>query len=82
MKAVPDLKTAAGFLSERQDFLYVQVIASDGDGWDVVVRVDGTYAERASAEAAAAGIRDLMDGLEDVEKSRRHWWHGPPWRRP
>lgn len=75
-----DTSTAAGFLSERHDFLYVHVVKSAGDGWDVVVRIDGSYAERASAEGAAEGIRMMMDRLTDVDKTNRFWWDGPPWK--
>ena len=75
-------KTAAGFLTERQDFLYVYVAESaGGSGWDVVLRVDGTYTDRATAEGAADGIREWMAGLTDVGMARRHWWQGPPWVR-
>ena len=75
-------KTAAGFLTERQDFLYVYVTeSSGGPGWDVVVRVDGTYTDRATAEGAADGIREWMTSLTDVGKTRRHWWFGSPWVR-
>ena len=71
-------KTAAGFLTERQDFLYVYVTESaGGPGWDVVLRVDGTYADRATAEHTAEGIREWMTSLTDVGRTHRHWWSGP-----
>jgi hypothetical protein len=73
----PDLLTAAGFLTERQDLLYVYVVKR-GSGWDVVLRVDGTYHDRANAEDAAVDIRDWVSALTDVGKSDRLWWGGPP----
>ena len=96
MTMFPD-PTAAEFLSERRDFLYVYVVRSAGDptGWDVVIRIDGTYSDRATAEGAAGCIRDRMDAITDA-RSRVHvsgqkraprqdgriWWYGPPWKRP
>ena len=76
-----DVTTAAGCLTERQDYLYVYVADSPGNGWDVVVRVDGTYPDRADAEGAAVHIRERLDSLTDVGRSKRHWWNGPPWLR-
>lgn len=70
-----DPRTAAGFLSERADFLYVY---QAGDGWDVVVRVDGTYPTEEDAIEAAEGIRHWLDMLEDVSMEGRIWWDGPP----
>lgn len=75
------MSTAAGFLSERQDYLHVFVTKSPGHGWDVVVRVDGSYSSKAWAEAAAGGIRQWMEGLTDVRHDKRRWWQGPPWKR-
>jgi hypothetical protein len=72
-------ETAAGFLSERQDFLHVFVVKSPGSGWDVVVRIDGSYSGRGMAEGAAECMRDWITSLIDVEKDRRYWWDGPPW---
>ena len=74
-----DLLTAAGFLTERQDLLYVYPVKSvAGSGWDVVVRIDGIYSTRANAIDAAEDIRDWMDHLTDVGKMERPWWGGPP----
>ncbi len=73
--------TAAGFLSERQDFLYVFVVKSPGDGWDVVLRVDGSYSDRRGAERGAAGIVEWIEGIRDIRSDKRKWWHGPPWLR-
>jgi hypothetical protein len=71
--------TAREFLSERRDFLYVYAAPSEsGTGWDVVVRIDGTYSEHADAEDAGGGIRQMFDMLVDVPRDRRTWWEGPP----
>ncbi len=82
----PDDRTAAAFLSERRDFLYVYVVRSaGGSGWDVVMRLDGTYTDRADAEGVVAMYRTaLTDGTfaADVRTDGRHWWEGPPWRKP
>ncbi len=72
--------SAAGFLSERQDFLYVYAAPSEGDGWDVVMRIDGTYFDEASAKVAAEGMRQWINGLKDVDKRNRAWWRGAPWK--
>jgi hypothetical protein len=78
-----DLKTAAGFLSERQDYLHVYAAPSvSGSGWDVVMRIDGTYSGRELAEAAAGGMREWIGRLRDVASDDRGWWDGPPWLRP
>jgi hypothetical protein len=75
------MDTAAGFLQERRDFLHVYAAPSvSGSGWDVVVRIDGTYDSQANAEDAASGIRQMMEALKDVPMDGRTWWNGPPWR--
>lgn len=75
-------ETAAEFLTERRDFLYVYATKSaSGQGWDVVVRVDGTYSSKVGAEGAAEGIREWMANLSDVPREGRDWWYGPPWKR-
>jgi hypothetical protein len=74
-------ETAADFLTERQDFLYVYATRSVGGGWDVALRVDGSYVDLEDAEAAAAGIRQRLDSLTGVGKTKRVWWFGPPWGR-
>ena len=78
-ETAPDLLTAAGFLTERQDFLYVYATKSvSGAGWDVVVRIDGTYSDRTNAKDAALDIADWLTSLTDVGKTERYWWGGPP----
>jgi hypothetical protein len=39
----PDPDTPAGFLAARRDFLSVETVDRPGGGWDVVLRIDGTY---------------------------------------
>jgi hypothetical protein len=50
-----------------------------GDGFDVVLRVDGTYDDRDGAEDALEGIKHRIEELNDVPGGRRIWWDGPPW---
>jgi hypothetical protein len=80
---MPDPLTAAGFLTERADFLFVYHTPSPrGEGWDVVIRIDGTYSEEHRAIEAAEGIRGWIDSLVDVPNEGRSWSAGPPeWRR-
>jgi hypothetical protein len=76
-----DITTAAGLLEERADFLHVAVVPSvSGEGFDVVLRLDGTYSDREGAEQAAGGIRSMIEGLTDVPADRRTWSNGPPWQ--
>ncbi len=76
-----ELNTAAGFLSERQDFLHVYTAPSvSGSGYDVVLRIDGTYTSKRDADDAALGMREWMERLTDVDKDDRIWWNGAPWR--
>jgi hypothetical protein len=73
-------ETTSEYMTERQDFLYVYAAPSvAGSGWDVVLRIDGTYADRADAEAAAQEERSRIDALAGAGKARRYWWAGPPW---
>lgn len=70
---------AAEFLNERRDFLYVYPARSaSGQGWDVVVRLDGTYSDEAMVKDAAKEIRRVIDSLTDVRHDDRPWWGGPP----
>lgn len=74
-----DLRTAAGFLTERADFLFVyQVPSPRGEGWDVVLRIDETYSDEKRAIAATQGMREWINLLQDVPNEGRSWAHGPP----
>ena len=69
-----DIHTARGFLTERRDLFHVSVVPGLFDGWDVVLRIDGTYADRPMAEAAAEGMREWMRILTDVPRDGWHAW--------
>ncbi len=62
--------TLAEFLVGRDDFLHLRVVPS-GDGWDIDLRVDGTYTSNADAEDVLAAL------LAMIETPRRAspWWH-------
>ena len=54
-------RTADEFLNERHDMLEVRVVPDRfGDGFDVVLRVDGTYSSKSDAEEAALSIREAL----------------------
>jgi hypothetical protein len=77
------MESAAEFLAEPRDFLHVFATPSvSGDGWDVVVRIDGTYPTQLGAQEMVAALRDRMEHLVDVSNSGRDWWNGPPWKSP
>jgi hypothetical protein len=57
--------TAAEFLAGRRDFLQVTVVELE-EGFDVVLRLDGTYAQRELAEEAAVGIARGVLHLSDI----------------
>ena len=64
------------WLNNRRDFLHVyQVPSVSGQGWDVVMRVDGTYATYDLAEIAKDEMRDEISGM--IESVGRDWWDGP-----
>jgi len=76
-------ETAAEFLNERRDFLYVYATPSvSGHGYDVVIRLDGTYSARRDAEDVAKFLRhERMEWITDFTSDGRDWWSGPPWLR-
>lgn len=58
---------AAEYLRERLDWLEVSVVWSDvRKGWDVVLRLDGTYSIRGDADGAAELTRREIKNLPDV----------------
>jgi hypothetical protein len=80
MKTAID-NTASGFLTERRDFLHIAVVKSvSNEGWDIVCRMDGTYFDKVTAQAAADELRTRMEELVDVPMEGRKWWAGPPWK--
>lgn len=58
-------RNASEFLSERSDFLDVYVVKDNG-GWDIVLRIDGTYFDESTARACAEGLRDGIRSIPDV----------------
>lgn len=72
-------ETSAGFLQERSDFLKVKVIHRPGwspdpdEGWDVVLRLDGTYASPYDAEEAAQSIRQALEQLIPFLTRQINW---------
>jgi hypothetical protein len=76
------METAAELLNEREDFLHVFATPSvSGEGWDVVLRLDGTYTSQLDAEEAVIAARECIEGLKDVDGADRSWWNGPPWKK-
>ena len=74
----PDVKeTAAEFLTERRDFLHVDMVPGPVSGWDIVLRVDGTYSNETDARAVAEFVRARIVDLTDVRKDGWRAWHWP-----
>jgi hypothetical protein len=70
---------AAEFLEERRDFVHAYATPSvSGEGWDVVLRIDGTYATEEDALEAAEGIRQQVLRISDVPNDGWTWLNGPP----
>lgn len=70
-----DTRTALGFLTERRDFFHVTVTPGcNGWGYDVVLRIDGSYSTKEAAEAAAEGMKEWIEGITDIPKDRWHNW--------
>lgn len=69
--------TLSEHLIGREDFLHIHATpSSSGSGWDVVLRIDGTYADKDLAEAVADGLRKVI-----VPPPGAIWWNGAPWKR-
>lgn len=80
--------TLDDWIAERADFLHVHVVRSvGGSGWDVVLRIDGTYSDRAMAEEVAEMLRtevrpmvvEAQDRSGSPARRELSWWAGPPW---
>jgi hypothetical protein len=71
-----DRETAAAFLDSRRDWMRVQVVPGwvGGQGWDVVLRIDGTYGERVDAERVAAAMKRKIESLSDITHDRWDAW--------
>jgi hypothetical protein len=61
------ITSAAAFLSERADFLHVGVVPGvNGFGYDVVLRIDGSYIDEEDAYAAAEELRNRIRRVSDI----------------
>ena len=70
-------ETAAAFLTERRDFLHLDVVPGAVSGGDIVLRVDGTYSNETDARAVAEFVRARIVDLTDVRKDGWRAWHWP-----
>jgi hypothetical protein len=74
---IPDVRSALGFLIDREDYFRVFVVRDPSDGgWDVVLRVDGSYETQEIAAHAAERIRDQLLEVRDLDHSRWFSWEG------
>ena len=72
---IPDIRTALGFLTDREDNFRVFVVRSPlGHGWDVVLRVDGSYDTQEAADEAAEGIKRMLLDVRDLDHGRWFSW--------
>ncbi|MFF0816150.1 hypothetical protein ACFYVR_13505 [Rhodococcus sp. NPDC003318] len=63
--------TADDFLDSRRDWLAVGVVEVESGAFDVVLKVDGTYFDRDSAEEVAELFRrDLRHLLGNLDPTR------------
>jgi hypothetical protein len=54
---------------DRQSWLRVQVHQNEFDGFDVVLRLDGSYTQKADAEALADDFRRWIEPLLDLRRA-------------
>jgi hypothetical protein len=72
---VPDIRTAKGFLSDRGDYFHVFVVPSPiGKGWDVALRIDGSYDSKVQAAQAAEALKARLLAIEDLTHERWYSW--------
>ena len=72
---VPDIRTSLGFLTDREDNFRVFVARSPlGHGWDVVLRVDGSYDTQEAAAQAAQRIKKMLLDVQDLNHERWFSW--------
>ena len=61
-------ETAAEFLTDRQDFLQFRVVPDHiGEGYDVVLRLDGTYSHRKDAVDSLGQLYDRFSTMARKE---------------
>ncbi len=71
----PDIRTPLGFLRDREDYFRVSVVRSSvGHGWDVVLRLDGTYDAQEAAVLAAERVKEAVLGIEGLDHGRWFSW--------
>lgn len=72
---VPDIRTSLGFLTDREDSFRVFVVRSPlGHGWDVVLRVDGSYDTQEAAAQGAQRIKQMLLDVQDLNQDRWFSW--------
>ncbi len=72
---VPDIATPLGFLRDREDYFRVSVVRSPvGHGWDVVLRLDGTYDAQEAAVLAAERVKEMLLGVDGLDHDRWFSW--------
>ncbi len=70
-----DIRTALGFMRDREDSFRVFVVRSPlGHGWDVVLRIDGSYDAQEAAVEAAQRMRALLLDVRDLDHDRWFSW--------
>jgi hypothetical protein len=75
---IPDIRTALGFLADREDSFRVFVVRSAlGHGWDVVLRVDGSYDTQEAAADAAKRIKQMLLDVRGLDHARWFSWEAP-----
>ncbi len=75
MDSIPDIRTALGFMADREDSFRVFVVRSPvRPGWDVVLRVDGSYDTQEAAAHAARGIKDMLLNVQHLNHERWFSW--------
>ncbi len=72
---IPDIRSADGFLQDREDYFRVSVVRSSvGHGWDVVLRLDGTYDTQEAAAIAAERVKEMLLAVEGLDHERWFSW--------
>ena len=75
---IPDIRTALGFLADREDSFRVSVVRSAlGHGWDVVLRVDGSFDTQEAAADASRRIKQMLLAVRGLDHERWFSWEAP-----
>ncbi|MFC9761374.1 hypothetical protein [Rhodococcus jostii] len=59
-----DVMSAGYFLNSRRDWLQVAVVEVEKDCFDVVLKIDGTYFDRETADAVAESFACDLQALQ------------------